>query len=96
MAGGDKKTKTAAPKAEPAKKSAPKEAGSRDTAKAETAPKADAAAGADNAPAADAAPKAEATPDAAPSNYIRGEGQKAVTKAYRDNWAAIFGDKKKR
>jgi hypothetical protein len=27
----------------------------------------------------------------APANYSRGEGQKLVTQAYRDNWAAIFG-----
>lgn len=25
------------------------------------------------------------------SNYVRGESQKPVTKAYRDNWKAIFG-----
>jgi hypothetical protein len=31
-----------------------------------------------------------------PSSYSRGEGQKAVTKAYRDNWNAIFADKKKK
>ena len=31
-----------------------------------------------------------------PSNYSRGEGQKPVTKAYKDNWNAIFGTKKKR
>jgi hypothetical protein len=32
----------------------------------------------------------------APKNYSRGEGQKAVTQAYKDNWNAIFGKKKKR
>jgi hypothetical protein len=31
-----------------------------------------------------------------PSGYSRGEGQKAVTKAYRDNWNAIFASKKKK
>jgi hypothetical protein len=31
-----------------------------------------------------------------PSNYSRGEGQKPVSKAYRDNWNAIFGNKKKK
>ena len=31
-----------------------------------------------------------------PSGYSRGEGQKPVTKAYRDNWNAIFADKKKK
>ena len=36
--------------------------------------------------------------DAAPSGYSRGEGQKPVSKAYKDNWNAIFakGKKKKR
>ena len=32
--------------------------------------------------------------DAAP--YSRGEGQKPVSQAYRDNWNAIFARKKKR
>ena len=32
----------------------------------------------------------------APKNYSRGEGQKTVTQAYKDNWNAIFGKKKKR
>ncbi len=31
-----------------------------------------------------------------PSGYSRGEGQKPVTKAYKDNWNAIFAKKKKR
>jgi hypothetical protein len=30
---------------------------------------------------------------AAPSNYSRGEGQKPVTRAYKDNWNAIFAKK---
>ena len=30
------------------------------------------------------------------SGYSRGEGQKPVSKAYRDNWNAIFARKKKR
>jgi hypothetical protein len=34
--------------------------------------------------------------DAAPSSYSRGEGQKPVTQAYKDNWDAIFAKKKKR
>jgi hypothetical protein len=32
--------------------------------------------------------------DAVP--YSRGEGQKPVSQAYRDNWSAIFAKKKKR
>jgi hypothetical protein len=31
---------------------------------------------------------------AAPANYSRGEGQKPVSAAYRENWNAIFADKK--
>ena len=31
--------------------------------------------------------------DAAPANYSRGEGQKPVTQAYKDNWNAIFAKK---
>ena len=41
----------------------------------------------------------EAKPDAnaeAPKNYSRGEGQKTVTQAYKDNWNAINGKKKKK
>jgi hypothetical protein len=38
------------------------------------------------------APKADGgdTAAAAPANYSRGEGQKPVTAAYRENWNAIF------
>ena len=37
-------------------------------------------------------PKTEGgeTAAAAPKNYSRGEGQKPVTQAYKDNWNAIF------
>jgi hypothetical protein len=31
-----------------------------------------------------------------PAGYSRGEGQKPVSKAYRENWNLIFGTKKKR
>ena len=43
-------------------------------------------------------PKAESseTAVAAPSGYSRGEGQKPVSKAYKENWNAIFAKKKKR
>jgi len=47
-----------------------------------------------------AAKKADAPGDkrapesgAAPANYSRGEGQKPVTQAYKDNWNAIFAKK---
>ena len=33
------------------------------------------------------------TSAATPSNYSRGEGQKPVTAAYRENWNAIFAKK---
>jgi hypothetical protein len=33
---------------------------------------------------------------ASASGYSRGEGQKPVSKAYRDNWNVIFAKKKKR
>ena len=49
-------------------------------------------------------PKAASTPSegaakpegGTPSNYSRGESQKPVTDAYKDNWNRIFGKKKKR
>jgi hypothetical protein len=31
-----------------------------------------------------------------PTGYSRGEGQKPVSKAYRDNWNVIFANKKKK
>jgi hypothetical protein len=33
---------------------------------------------------------------ASPAGYSRGEGQKPVSKAYRDNWNEIFAKKTKR
>jgi hypothetical protein len=33
---------------------------------------------------------------ASPAGYSRGEGQKPVSKAYRDNWNVIFAKQKKR
>jgi hypothetical protein len=36
------------------------------------------------------------TADTVPSSYSRGEGQKPVSQAYRDNWNAVFAKKKKR
>jgi hypothetical protein len=33
---------------------------------------------------------------AVPCGYTRGEGQKPVSKAYKDNWNVIFAKKKKR
>ena len=60
-------------------------------------------------PKNDALPKNKSTPDASPSKpeggekdvnsssgYSRGEGQKPVSKAYKENWNLIFAKKKKR
>jgi hypothetical protein len=73
--------------------------------KAEPTPKKEAAATAAPVKAAEAAPAkaAEAAPAKAeggeaaaakPASYSRGEGQKPVTQAYKDNWNAIFATKK--
>jgi hypothetical protein len=48
-------------------------------------------------------PKAASTPSegaakpegASPSSYSRGEGQKPVTNAYKENWNRIYGKKKR-
>ena len=40
--------------------------------------------------------KTEDKPDATPKKQDMGEGQKPVSKAYKDNWSDIFGKKKKR
>jgi hypothetical protein len=81
MASDDKKAKTVpAPKTEAAA-----------TKKDESVPKS-------KSPSAADAPKTEGgekTADA-PSGYSRGEGQKPVSKAYKDNWNAIYAKKKKR
>jgi hypothetical protein len=59
--------------------------------KADTVPKNEPVA--KNTPGEDV-PKAEGGETAAaPSNYSRGEGQKPVTAAYRENWNAIFAKK---
>jgi hypothetical protein len=42
------------------------------------------------------APATENKPDAASKKQGMGEGQKPVSKAYKDNWNDIFGKKKKR
>jgi hypothetical protein len=85
MASDDKKTK-----AEPAPKTeAPPKSKSTADAKSTS----------DVKSTADAAPgKAEGGAKEAGSSaaYHRGEGQKPVSQAYRDNWNLIFGEKKKR
>ena len=81
MAGDDKKAKTVpAPKTEAA-----------------AAKKEDSPSKSKSPPTADA-PKAVGAEKAveAPSGYSRGEGQKPVSQAYKDNWNAIYGKKKKK
>ena len=49
-------------------------------------------------PAATSTPsEAASKPEASPSSkYSRGESQKPVTDAYKENWNRIYGKKKKR
>jgi hypothetical protein len=83
MSADDKKTKTAPPKKEP----------SSESKTAEAAPKSE---GAKSEGVKSEGVTAEAAkPDAAPSRKGMGEGQKPVTQAYKDNWNAIFGKKKR-
>ena len=42
------------------------------------------------------APSKDKSDSTSPSDYSRGEGQKPVSKAYKENWNAIFAKKKKR
>ena len=72
-------------KSKPKEEKAPKEK--------ETAPKEKTASEPKEKTPAEAKPEATAE---APKNYSRGEGQKTVTQAYKDNWNAIYGKKKKR
>jgi hypothetical protein len=67
--------------------------------KTETAaPKKPEGAATDKGPSPADASKADSgeTAAASPSGYSRGEGQKAVTQAYKDNWNAIYAKKKKK
>jgi hypothetical protein len=41
-------------------------------------------------------PATESKTEASPKKQGMGEGQKPVSKAYKDNWNDIFGKKKKR
>src|SRR5437762_6477826 len=97
MASDDNKTtKTdAAPKDAAPKGAAPKDAGPKKAAAAETK----SATGAEPAkPEVKPEGKAEVGEKAAdaPAGYSRGEGQKPVSKAYKENWNAIYGKKKKK
>ena len=97
MASDDKTTKAdPAPKSEaPPKSKSTADAKSTSDAKSAS----DAKSSADAKSTADAAPgKAEGGEKEAGSSsgYHRGEGQKPVSQAYRDNWNLIVGEKKKR
>jgi hypothetical protein len=63
--------------------------------KADPAPKAEAPAK-DKSPSSESASKTEGSEKAAaaPASYSRGEGQKPITAAYKENWNAIFAKKK--
>lgn len=66
-------------------------------AKIDTAPKKDAAAKVkDTAVKETSSTEGGETTGAAPANYSRGEGQKPVTAAYKENWNVIFGKKNKK
>jgi hypothetical protein len=97
MANDHKKTKPV-----PAPKIAPKIEARSETKKetpseTKSTPAADVPKAADGPKAADVSkPDVGETATAAPPNYSRGEGQKPVTKAYKENWNAIFANKKKK
>jgi hypothetical protein len=65
--------------------------------KADPAPKSEPPAK-DKSASAVSPPKAEGgeTVASSPSGYSRGEGQKPVSQAYKDNWNAIYAKKKRR
>ncbi len=62
--------------------------------KAATAPKTEVAPKLKSTPAEDVSKGKDVDKAAAPSSYSRGEGQKPVTPAYKENWNAIFAKKK--
>jgi hypothetical protein len=87
MADDDKKSKTPSKEKPPSKEKTSAEAPLKDkTSEIKTS--------------AEAPAKTEATGEAkvgtAPSTYSRGEGQKPVSQAYKDNWNAIYAKKKRK
>jgi hypothetical protein len=86
MVSDDKKAKaTPAPKDPAPKDPAPKEPAPKKEDAAKSTPE-----------AVPSKPEAVDKAAAAPASYSRGEGQKAVTQAYKDNWNAIFATKTKK
>jgi hypothetical protein len=61
--------------------------------KADPAPKNEAAAKNKSTPGEDVSKAEGGETGAVPSNYSRGEGQKPVTTAYKENWNAIYAKK---
>jgi len=97
MASNDKKAKAApAPKTEAAAttKSTASEAVAKSEAKTDA--KTDAKTEAKTDAKTEAKTEGGETAAAAPSNYSRGEGQKPVTAAYKENWNAIFAKKNRK
>jgi hypothetical protein len=88
MASDDKKIKTSPKSESPSKDKSTSGAESSKAKGSETAA----------APSAAAPSKAKdgETVATSPSSYSRGEGQKPVSQAYKDNWNAIFAKKKKK
>ncbi len=87
MASDDKKTKTSpAPKNETAVK---KEAAAKKKDEGQPKDKSASDAGLSKAEGGDKAADS-------PSDYSRGEGQKPVSKAYKDNWNAIYAKNAKK
>ena len=99
MASDDKKIKTSPKSESPSKDKSPK---SESPSKHKITSGADSskAKGSETAAAPSAAAPSKAkdseTVATSPSSYNRGEGQKPVSKAYKDNWNAIFAKKKKK
>jgi hypothetical protein len=99
MSVDDKKTKASAPKKPPVTESkaagaSPKEASTKEASTKTEGAKTESA---KTEGVKTEGVKAETvTTESAPSKKGMGEGQKPVTQAYKDNWNAIFGKKKKR
>jgi hypothetical protein len=92
MASDDKKTKTeSVQKSEAPTKSPKSDAPAKEAPAKEASAKKEGTSGAEPAKDKSAEVSAES-----PSNYSRGEGQKPVSKAYKENWNAIFAKKKKK
>jgi hypothetical protein len=79
-------------KADPAQKSEP--VVKDKSASGEATAKADAKAEAKTETKTETKTESSETVAAAPSGYSRGEGQKPVSAAYKENWNAIFAKKK--